>query len=130
MRQFLLRLITVLTLVAGVNYIVWRWFFSLNLGAWWIAIPLVLAETYSLIDVSLFGMTMWRARERPAPPPAPEGLTVDVFVTTYNEPVELVADTMRAAVAISYPHHTWVLDDGARDEIGRASCRERVCELV
>ena len=37
--------------VAG--YVVWRWLFSLNFEAWWIAIPLVVAETYSLIDVML-----------------------------------------------------------------------------
>ncbi|HEX9625762.1 MAG TPA: glycosyltransferase family 2 protein [Acidiferrobacterales bacterium] len=48
----------------------------------------------------------------PAPPPAPEGLKVDVFVTTYNEGVELLRHTLFAAVNIDYPHATWLLDDG------------------
>ena len=69
MRLFLLRLIVVLTAILGVNYVAWRWLFSLNWDAWWIAIPLIIAETYSLIDVLLFGMTMWHAKTRPAPLP-------------------------------------------------------------
>src|SRR4051812_29818720 len=85
-----LRGLGVLTVVLGVNYLVWRWGFSLNWDAWWIAVPLVLAETYSLIDVTLFAMTMWRAEARPGPPTPRPHLTVDVFITTYNEPLDLV----------------------------------------
>ena len=110
-----------LTVLFGVNYLVWRIFFSLNLDAWWIAIPLVIAEAYSIIDVALFSMTMWRSRNRPRPPTPVEGLTVDVFITTYNEPVDLVMATAIAARDIRYPHETWVLDDGARDEMRLAA---------
>ncbi|GEP28461.1 hypothetical protein CLE01_30590 [Cryobacterium levicorallinum] len=85
---------------------------------------LVLAETYSLIDVVLFGLTMWRARDcKPAAPAAPD-LTVDVFITTYNEPVELVRRTAHAARGIRYPHATWILDDG-----NRLSMRETADQL-
>ena len=35
-----------------------------NWDAWWIGVPLVLAETYSLIDSLLFGLGMWKLRER------------------------------------------------------------------
>ena len=45
--------------------------------------------------------------------PAP-GLAVDVFIPTYDEPVDIVRRTASAAVAIRYPHQTWLLDDGAR----------------
>jgi cellulose synthase (UDP-forming) len=117
----LLRVLVVATILLGINYVGWRWLFSLNWYAWWIAIPLVIAETYSLIDVALFGMTMWRARTRPRPPAPEDGLTVDVFITTYNEPIELVADTARAARDIRYPHNTWILDDGARDDMREAA---------
>ena len=47
-------------------------------------------------------------------PAAPAGLTVDVFVTTLNEPVDIVRRTLLAAHAIHYPHETWLLDDGER----------------
>ncbi|EME65961.1 cellulose synthase catalytic subunit [Rhodococcus ruber BKS 20-38] len=116
-----LRILIAASVLLGVNYVVWRWLFSVNWSAWWIAVPLVVAETYSLIDSMLFGLTMWRRRRRAAPPPPPEGRTVDVFVTTYNEPVELVLATAEAASRIRYPHETWILDDGERPELKRAA---------
>ena len=120
-RLLLLRVLAVITVILGLNYVLWRVFFSLNLEAWWIAIPLVAAEICSLIDVSLFAMTMWQARRQPTPPAPAEGLTVDVFITTYNEPIDMVVETARAAKEIRYPHKTWILDDGARDEMRAAA---------
>ncbi|MFI7493994.1 glycosyltransferase family 2 protein [Kocuria sp. M4R2S49] len=117
MNRFLVRLLVVLTLLLGVNYIAWRWLESLNWSAWWIAVPLVLAETYSLIDVSLFGLTVWRLRRRGEAGAPPAGATVDVFVTTYDEPLDLVMGTALAAQSIRHPHSTWILDDGARPEL-------------
>jgi cellulose synthase (UDP-forming) len=120
-RLLLLRIVIVLTVLAGANYIGWRWLVSLNWDAWWIAVPLVAAETYSFIDVCLFGLTVWRAKTRPAPPEAPQGRTVDVFIATYNEPVDLVMTTGLAARDIRYPHRTWILDDGARSDLREAA---------
>ena len=102
-------------------YIVWRWLYSLNMHAWWIAIPLVVSESYSVIDSAFFGMTVWNAKIRLPPPKANPDLTVDVFITTYNEPIEMVANTAKAALEINYPHKTWILDDGTRDEMRDAA---------
>jgi cellulose synthase (UDP-forming) len=117
----LLRVIVVATVVLGANYIGWRWLASLNWSAWWIAIPLVIAETYSLIDVSLFGLTVWRSRARKRAPLPRQGLSVDVLITTFDEPIELVMATARRAKEIRYPHSTWLLDDGARTELAAAA---------
>ncbi|WP_152190375.1 glycosyltransferase family 2 protein [Georgenia satyanarayanai] len=122
-RLALVRVLVVLTLLAGTWYVGWRWLFSVNWSSWWIALPLVLAETYALVDAFLFGTTMWRARRRPQPDPAPDEATVDVFITTYNEPVEMVVATARAAQRIRHPHTTWILDDGARPEMREAAAR-------
>ena len=116
-RLVVLRLLVAAVVLLGLNYLAWRWLVSLNFDAWWIAIPLVLAETYSLIDVALFGLTMWRAKSRPAPPAPSPGATVDVFITTYDEDAELVAATAAAARDIRFPHTTWILDDGARPQL-------------
>ena len=129
-RLVLIRVLVVLALVTGVNYVAWRWLDSVAWSHWWIAVPLVLAETYSLVDTALFGVTMWRLRERGEPPPAPEGVTVDVFVTTYDEPEELVLATARAARAIRYPHRTWILDDGARESMRTAAAEAGVGYLT
>jgi cellulose synthase (UDP-forming) len=120
-RLLAIRVIVLLTAALGINYVVWRWLYSVHWSAWWIAVPLVLAETYSLVDSLLFGLGMWRLRERGEPPPAPPGLTVDVLIATYNEPVEMVMATALAAQAIRYPHETWVLDDGNRPEMRAAA---------
>jgi len=47
----------------------------------------------------------------------PKGLTVDVFVPTYNESVNLLRHTLLAATRMEYPHQTWLLDDGNRPEM-------------
>ncbi|WP_336643627.1 glycosyltransferase family 2 protein [Microbacterium sp. MMO-113] len=111
-----IRVLALLSVLLGVNYVAWRWLESVNWSAWWIAVPLVIAETYSLIDTFLFCLTMWRAKERPAPVSPPQG-TVDVFITTYDEPIGLVMTTAKAAKRIAYPHSTWILDDGSRPEL-------------
>ena len=126
LRLFAIRVVVLSTAILGLNYILWRWMDSLNWEAWWIAVPLVMAETYSLLDSLLFGLTMWKFRERDKPAPPPDGLTVDVFITTYNEPLDLVMTTARAAMNIDYPHKTWILDDGNRPELRRIAAAEGI----
>jgi cellulose synthase (UDP-forming) len=123
MRALLIRALVTLTLLTGTTYLTWRWVYSVNWHNWWIAVPLVLAETYSLIDAYLSGLTMWRIKERGEPPAPEPDATVDVFITTYNEPVDMVITTARAAKQIAWPHHTWILDDGNRDQM-RATAAE------
>ncbi|NUP60165.1 MAG: glycosyltransferase [Pseudarthrobacter sp.] len=122
MTRFWTRLVVVLTVVTGMNYVAWRWLSSLNWDAWWIALPLVVAETYSLIDVMLFGLTVWNLKIRKGAPAPPHDATVDVFITTYNEDLDMVLTTALAAQQIRHPHSTWILDDGARPEL------EALCE--
>lgn len=111
-RHALIRLLVAANLLIGLWYLGWRYTASVNWQALWIAIPLLIAETYSFLDACLFGLTMWRIKRRGDPPPPPENLTVDVFITCYNEPVEIVRETARAARAIRHPHQTYILDDG------------------
>lgn len=125
-----LRLLILVTGILGINYIVWRWLGSMNWSAWWIAVPLVVAESYSVIDSLLFGLTMWKLlRRNPAPPP-PDGATVDVFITTYNEPEDMVLATAEAAKRIRYPHTTWILDDGNRPAIADAAAQRGIGYLT
>lgn len=44
--------------------------------------------------------------------------SVDVFITTVNEPIAMLNDTISAASEIDYPNKiVYILDDGPRDEI-------------
>ena len=72
----------------------------------------LLGFVWSLINL----LTILRFKER-KPPPAPAGLSVDVLIPTYNEPVALVRRTLIAAQRISYAHEVWLLDDGKRQEM-------------
>ena len=55
-----LRLVAAATCIAGTVYVAWRWGFSVNWENWWIGVPLVVAETYAIIDLYLFAATIWR----------------------------------------------------------------------
>ncbi|WP_286274683.1 glycosyltransferase [Mycobacterium antarcticum] len=113
-----LRLLITLVALLGINYIAWRWLVSINWSAWWVAVPLVLAETYSLVNAILFGVTMWQLRRRSAPPPPSANATVDVLIRSYDEPVASVVATTEATQRIRFPHQTYLLDEGDRPELG------------
>jgi cellulose synthase (UDP-forming) len=52
--------------------------------------------------------------------------TIDVFITVYGEPIEIVLETIRAARDMHVEHRTWVLDDGDSDELRAVCAVERV----
>ncbi len=110
------RFIAVLALAYTTYYVYWRWTASLNLDALWFSVPLVLAETYGLMASCFMVFTVWKMSHRVVTP-APPGLSVDVFVTCYDEPLEILRRTAVGAREITYPHRTYMLDDGKRDEV-------------
>lgn len=77
---------------------------------------LVAAEVFNVAQAAGFWYTIsvqrWSEPERVAAGvPAPH---VDVFITVLGEPVEVVEETLAAAVAMRYPDFSvFVLDDGA-----------------
>jgi cellulose synthase (UDP-forming) len=123
------RILAVASVAAGFYYLFWRYTASLNWSALWFAIPLLLAETYGIVGNLLFAFAVWQPA-RHVPPPPIEGATVDVFITTYSEPVELVRRTAEAARRIHWPHlRVCILDDGSRPEV-RAMAVETGCDYV
>jgi cellulose synthase (UDP-forming) len=115
-KERVIRAIAVVTLAYWTYYIIWRWGWTLNPDALWFSIPLALAETWGLITACVMIHSVWRIRRR-QPVPAPPGMSVDVFITCYDEALEVIRRTAIGARAIRYPHRTWVLDDGSRDEV-------------
>lgn len=110
---WVLRLLTAAVLASGAYYLVWRYLYSFNTDYWWFAAALLGAETFSYVNTWLFSLGLWRLEERGEAPPPPEGMTVDVFISCYREPVEIVRRTAEAARDIRWPHHTYILDDGS-----------------
>ncbi|HLL28752.1 MAG TPA: glycosyltransferase [Xanthobacteraceae bacterium] len=101
----------VLTLV----YLGWRTTI-INVDALGLSVIYFIAELLGF----LLGLTLifcsWNYRHREVPP-APRGLKVDVFIPAYREPAELVRWTIIAAQKITYPHETFLLDDGNRADL-------------
>jgi cellulose synthase (UDP-forming) len=85
------------------------------------------AELIGFARTFLFLLVSIRVPDRGGVAAVPPGLTVDVFIPTVNEPLDVVRRTALAALAISYPHETWILDDGertaVRDLAGEIGCR-------
>jgi cellulose synthase (UDP-forming) len=106
------RMLVAGVLILGMRYLWWRYTASINWTYWPLAFALLAAESYSFVDSLMFGLGQWRLRVRHKAPPPPEGATVDVFITCFSEPVEVVRETVAAAAAIRWPHRTCLLDDG------------------
>ena len=115
-QEIVTRVVAAIAWLYGLYWIIWRWGFSLNPHAIVFSIVLIVAETYGLINSFFLIATVWRLKYR-EPPPAPVGLSVDVYITNYDEPLEVLRRTAIGARAITYPHRTWMLDDGKRDEV-------------
>jgi cellulose synthase (UDP-forming) len=111
-----LRALTVAALTWGVGYLTWRIGWS-GQGASPLAFAMLLVtELYGLWAL---GVLTWFSWSRPAAarPAAAPGRTVDVYVCTYDEPVEVVMATLAGCRALTYPHTTYLLDDGRRPEM-------------
>jgi cellulose synthase (UDP-forming) len=120
--------VTAAYLLFGAWYLWWRTFHTVNWEAPWLSLPLLLADYLGFFFFGLFAFNLWASVRRHAPPPAP-GWTVDVFIPTYNEPLAVLKPTVLAALAMRYPHRTYVLDDGRRDEV-RRFCAEVGAEYL
>jgi cellulose synthase (UDP-forming) len=104
-------------------YFVWQWLFfgeRLNSLLFFSLATLVLA--LKLIE-HFARLLMLPLMRKPKPLTARSGYKVAV-VTTFvptGEPVEMLERTLKALLALQYPHDTWVLDEGD-DERVRALC--------
>ena len=130
--RFVTSTLAMVSIFCTLRYIVWRWTSSvafLNNSGWNVdlvglifALLLLCAETYSVIILLLgYFQSARPLRRRPAPLPDDVSLwpSVDVFIPTYNEPLEVVRPTVLAAMGIDWPPdrmHVYILDDGRRPQ--------------
>jgi len=117
--------IAALSMLVSTRYIVWRTTSTLEFDsfpAFILGGGLYLAELYAWVILLLgFLQTSWPL-ERPVI--EVEGVpdvwpTVDVYVPTYNESLEIVQNTVFAAMDMDYPadrFRVFILDDGRRPE--------------
>jgi Glycosyltransferase like family 2/PilZ domain len=111
-----LRLFAVCALLWGVGYLIWRIGWS-GQGASPVAFSMLLVtEVYGLWAL---GTLTWYSWSHPTAvrPAVTHGVPVDVYVCTYDESFEVVAATLAGCRALTYPHTTYLLDDGRRPEM-------------
>lgn len=146
-RTYLFQILAIVFVGFGLAYLWWRWNYSLNPDAYLFSVSLVTAETLSFFGSLLLVFNMWSNKDpKPSPPvrtlsdirplgpqEADRPLSIDVFIATYNEDLELVRYTVRDAKAMTYPYpdvpvSIYVLDDGRRD--GRDPAKENFRQMA
>lgn len=131
------------TIALSAYYLHWRWTESINPDAVLFSVLVAGAETLFFLGTIVFYFDIWDEGDtRPSPPDtcvqsveASAGpIKVDVFITTYDEPLAVVAPSVQAAKNLVVPKgvttQIWVLDDGKRDSFRRFAAQEAVSYLT
>ena len=129
------RLVVTVALAVTLFYMV----FLLNpayRGDVWVWALVLFAEGITIFNALAMWWTVLVSNPRPDPPEVYAWRrqllsgelrpTIDVFITVYGEPLEIVLETIRAARNMKIEHRVWVLDDGDSDEVRDAAAAEGV----
>jgi cellulose synthase (UDP-forming) len=118
----ILRGLALLALAWSATYLTWRVGWSLHGASLALGGCLLVAEAYGVWNLATLSWLSWDVQ---GPPRAlsQAGHSVDVYVCTYDEPVSVLEATLSGCALISYPHTTWLLDDGARAEVAELASR-------
>ncbi|WP_374618397.1 UDP-forming cellulose synthase catalytic subunit [Pandoraea sp.] len=113
-----------LSLISTIRYVWWRLTQSLafdTVAEAAVGYTLVAAEMYTwLILLMGYLQTVWPLQRRivPLPPDTREWPSVDIYIPTYNEGLDVVRPTVYAACGIDWPSdklNIYLLDDGRRE---------------
>ncbi len=115
-RPLLLRGLALVALVWGLGYLTWRVGWSGEGANPVLFAMLLVTEVYGLYALAVLAWFSW-SRPPAVRPAATPGRSVDVYVCTYDEPAEVVMATLAGCRALTYPHTTYLLDDGRRPEM-------------
>lgn len=114
--QTAIHFLVIITGLYVTYYLWWRIGSTLNPSALFFSILLLVGEIIGILDFYMFALMTWNTDEkRPSPPE--EGLSVDVFIPTYNEDLPILEATIIGCLNMRYPHKTFLLDDGNREEV-------------
>ncbi len=117
-------LVVALSVFLTARYLIWRGLYTLNTAdplSLGLSLTVFAAELYGLGGVLFFYFQIIKPIRRP-----PKTLdrerspTVDVFVTIYNEPIDILRRTLVACRSMEYPadrKRVYVLDDGGRPDV-------------
>lgn len=122
-RLYIKIFLIIVVIVLGIRYFIWRTFYTLNFETTLssiISIILYIAELYGYIHLILFYFQTYRPTDWKTPSECNEFPSVDVFITTINEPIEIIKRTAIACKSLDWPTdklNVYILDDGGRKEV-------------
>jgi cellulose synthase (UDP-forming) len=144
--QSLHLLLMALSLMTTLRYLYYRASYTLNFDQWtdaFLSLLLFSAELYGVMTLMLAYFQTLKIRRRKSVDleaiPQEQWFTVDIYIPTYNEDVEIVRKTVLGALAIDYPadkKQVYILDDGRaekyrqRRELLRQMSEELGCILL
>ncbi|MDO5729869.1 MAG: glycosyltransferase [Actinomycetaceae bacterium] len=109
----------------AIAYVAWRITHTIPTeGAWNIGfgIAFLILEIVAILQTIGFGILFWKpaAHRRGPAIDSDSAPSVDVYIATYNEPVDILEATIVAATQLDYPadrYQIYVCDDGDRPHI-------------
>jgi cellulose synthase (UDP-forming) len=144
--EYLHLLLITLSLLVTLRYLYYRSSYTLNLDGWLnslFSILLYVAELYAIATLALAYFQTLKIKSRQSVDlkdfPQDQWFSVDIYIPTYNEDVEIVRKTVLGALATDYPadkKQIYVLDDGRaekyrdRREQLRLMCTELGCTML
>lgn len=125
-RQNLVRVIILISIFFSLVYLNWRIRYSVPVRFGPLAvimnIILLIVEGFGFAETLVHFWNMLNMRDHPLPVIRDEEYPeVDIFIATYNEPVELLRKTINGCLHLKYPDkskvHIWICDDNRRSEM-------------
>jgi cellulose synthase/poly-beta-1,6-N-acetylglucosamine synthase-like glycosyltransferase len=139
MKPIVKKLLVFFTILSSIIYMLWRTFktipFQYGILSTICGISLLVVEMIGLFEMivhfSQLSNIFIPKRPKTNPSMYPH---VDVFISTYNEPPELLYKTINACLHMDYPDqskvHIYLCDDGNREEMGVLARKMGVTHLV
>ncbi len=125
------QLFSIAVCLASIFYLFWC-FVNAKWEYWYMAIPFLFTEFVFLILFLLWGNILWAKRyHRPdGPQLKKKNFSVDIFISVYGEPIDIIEKTIRAAVSIDYANKkVFVLDDGEDNNV-KTLCQQLQTEYI
>lgn len=130
--------LVILSATVSTRYLYWRLTETMDfqtLAEMFLGTGLFLAELYAFV-VLILGFVQSINPLRRSPTPLPEDInawpTVDVYIPTYDESLQIVSSTVLGALSMDYPRdkmRVYLLDDGRRPEFA-AFAEEAGCGYI
>ncbi len=117
-RRLIGQILSLVAAILGVFYLIWHYHY-INWAIWYLSVPFFVAEICGWLLVAFFALISWYRRYHNPDGISPDRLySVDIFVTTCGEPLEILAETLRAVTVIDYKvKKVYVLDDGKNPQV-------------